>query len=157
MTQLHYMTWVNVVLRWHWTKIPACCLSQEPSRYIVSTRAACIANFNPHMQSKLKYQAWLERYDKSAKPPKIFLIATNSILTVSGKNKLSCSIASVQTNNTLRVKNRTQPSKFRFIKFRIKPFSCERFRSIMKHKMENKLSGCSFYQHELFTFQIFFF
>ena len=55
--------------------------------------------------------------------------------------------------------NRMQLNKFRFIKFRIKPLSLERFRTIMKHKMDNKLSACYFFtnMNSVLTFQIIFF
>ena len=140
MTQLHYVTilkdvraWRELVLRWHRTKIPAYCLFVSCHKnlaitYIIFTRTACIAN-STHICKfvQLENHTWFEHYDTSSKPSKYFfhpfLIETNSIFTVSGKNKLSCFIASVQTSNTFRVKNHTQLTKFWFIKFRIKPFS----------------------------------
>jgi len=60
---------------------------------------------------KLEYHTWFEHYDKSAKPPKYlsnpFLVETNSIFAISGKNKISCFIASLHTNNTLSKSIRT--------------------------------------------------
>ena len=55
------------------------------------------------------------------------------------------------THFKLRVKNRTQLNKFRFIKFRIKPFSLERFRTIMTRKMDNAFCMLLLHQHEFST------
>ena len=51
---------------------------------------------------------------------------------------------------------RTELNKLRFIKFRIKPFSLARFRTIMKHKMDNNLPACYFFtnMNSVLIFQI---